>query len=155
EPEGVPDDVREILLHQQRLVLVDGEARPTLLSRERDVDPPLHHAVTKDECLEAIEQAESRILQVHTIDDPRGDRNRETIPGDDLLFGEAEDARHALPPARAVDAVEIDEQHGLAGPMAVGYAGAQSRADERQVRIAVARFDAALFLRQLLAQLQL
>ena len=52
-------------------------------------------------------------------------------------------------------AVELDEIHRRVGPRAVGDAVAHAGADERQVRVAVARLDDLLLVAQLAAQLHL
>src|SRR5262249_46084628 len=61
----------------------------------------------------------------------------------------------AMPRSAAVDAIEIDEVNKLVRTVPVDDAGAKPGADERQVRVAVARLDAPLLLRELAAQMQL
>src|SRR5262245_52911319 len=73
-------------------------------------------------------------------------RHRDVDPrvGDDLLVAEADHARAAAPRPSLVDPVEVDEAHGLAGPVRVRDAGTQPAGDEEQVGISVARLDGAL-----------
>ncbi len=108
-----------------------------------------------DQGLDAVEETEVRILQVHGVDRLRRHRNRETFARHDPLFAETDNAGD--PPARtgAVDAVEIDEVDRFVRTLAVRDAAAQACADEREVRVAVARFSLPLFLGELLAQVQL
>src|SRR5262245_3438409 len=154
EAERVADYVAQIAMHQQPLVLVDRETRPTVGVRERQLNASLHHAVPIDHRLDPIEQTETGIFQIHGVDRLCSNRNPETFARDNPLLGKTDNARHPPSTTLAVDAVEIDEVDRFVRTVAVRDTAAQPGADERQVRIAVARLGLSLFLRQFLAQVQ-
>src|SRR5262249_49307377 len=78
----------------------------------------------------------------------------EAFARDNPLLRKTDNARHAPSTTLAVDAVEIDEVDRFVRAVSVRDAAAQPGADERQVRITVARLGSSLFLRQFFAQVQ-
>src|SRR5262245_28674655 len=151
EAERVADHVAQVVMHQQRLVLVDREAGPPVRFGECQLDSSLRHAVAIDQGLDAIEQTETGIFQVHGIEGSGCSRNPETFARDHPLLGETHNTGDPLTRTRAIDAVEIDEIDGFVGTRVVRHTAAQPGADEGQVRVAIARLGSSLFLGQLLA----
>jgi hypothetical protein len=84
-----------------------------------------------------------------------GDGDCDLTPVDDLLLVVGQ---HRCPPRAAaflMDAVKIDEIDGRPRAVDVGHTVPEAGADEGQVRIGIPGFALALFLAQLVAQLEL
>jgi hypothetical protein len=150
EPQRVPEHFREVVPHQQRFVLVDGQARELLARTEAEAHAPLLDTVLADELVELIVQAEPRVFQVHCVDRMCGrHRHEERGLRDFDLAVVAYERGHAPPRLSGIHAVEVDERHRARPRRHVGHARAKPAADECEMRIGVGRLDRPLLGRQL------
>ena len=79
---------------------------------------PFADAGRADELRQLLVDAEPRILQVHRVDRVRRDRHLDARRADEPFLAEADRARVSRRRGRpSFDAVEIDEEHRLAGPV--------------------------------------
>ena len=144
EAQRVAEHLRQVVVHQQRFVLVHRQRRVTFGRIEDDPEASLRDASARHEVRELIADAEARILQVDRIDRMRRDGHQDARLLDGLLLAETDEARE--PPSRpAVNhPVEIHEADRFTWPVRVRHARPQSAGDEREVRIRVPRLDRAL-----------
>src|SRR5262249_14421979 len=155
EAQGVAQDFHEVVLHEQRLELVDGEPRVALAPGERDVEAAPLDPFAADELGHGLEQPPARLAKVRRVNLAGGRGQREVERPHHLLREVGEDGRPALAAALRAHAVEVDEVHGLGAAVHVGRAVSQPRPDEREVRVAVLGLPAPLFLPELRAPLEL
>ena len=142
--EGIGEDVRQVVPHEQRFVLVDGEAGMPLTRGEFEPHAPLCDTVPGDEGATLLVHAVARILQIDRIHRVRRHRHGDAQTRDVLFARVADDRRQASAGLRLVHAVEIDETHRIGRTVPVRHARAKTTGDEREVRIGVARLDGAL-----------
>ena len=84
EPHRVPQDLGQVVAHQQRLVLVDREARELLARRKLQPHAPLGDAIGANQFTDLIEQTQPRLAKVHRIDGMRRHRHFDRGPRDFL-----------------------------------------------------------------------
>ena len=154
EPQRVAQHLGEVVLHQQRLVLVDRQRRVALGRVER--------RCAAVPCRRRRGSRTPTAARRCRAADPSGSPSRSGAPRpaprcascDHALVVEADEARQAPPRPALDDAVEIDEEDRLAGPVRVRDARAQAAGDEREVRVGVPRLDRALLGIEIVAALQ-
>jgi hypothetical protein len=154
-PERIAQHFDQVVLHQQRLVLIDGQADVALGLIDDEVDAGALHAGAGHQLVDALEQPQARIGQVHRINRVLRHRDHERRPRHDLVVVVGDHGGPALALQCVGLAVELDEVDRRVGPCAVGHAVAHAGADEGQVRIAVSRLDDLLRIAQLAAQVHL
>ena len=83
EAQRVAEHIDQVVLHQQRLVLVDGQADVALGRIDDQVDARALDAGAGDELVDAFEQAQFRIGEVDRIDRVLRHRDRDRRPRHD------------------------------------------------------------------------
>ncbi len=96
EAQRIAQHFRQVVPHQQRLVLVDGQPRVALAGGQRQADAALPDAVLRDELLALLVNAQPRVLQVDRIHGVPGHRHDDPRLRHGLLVRVAEHARAAL-----------------------------------------------------------
>ena len=143
------------MLHEQGLVLVHGEPGVALDAGERDVHPALLEPGSVQEHVDPLDEPELRVEEVHGVEGVAGHRDRKGAAGHQVFLVVRHDRGLALATLGAVHAIQIDEVDGRGRIVAVGHAVPHPGADERQVRVTVARLDLLLLRRQLAPKLHL
>src|SRR5262245_50809459 len=154
EPERVPQYRGHVVLHEQRLELVDRERGVALTAPERDVQSSLADVGARHELGELLVEPERPGLEIDRVDRVSRDRYLEPDLAGDRLAVVAVHAGLSATRPPVVDPVEVDEAHGFAGAVGMRDAGLQAAGDEGQVRVAVARLDRALRGVEVLAALE-
>ena len=153
--ERVAQHVREIVPHQQRFVLVDGQPRLALAAGKLEPHAAAGHAVHLHQLDDLLVDPQPRILQVHRVDGMIRHRHADADLRHLGLAREADDAGETAARAAVGDAVEIDEADRLLRAVHVADARAEARRHEGEVRVGVARLDGALLRRQIVAPIEL
>ena len=143
------------MAHEQRLVLVDRQPGLALAAGELEPDAAAGDPLRLDQRDDLLVDPQLRILQVDRVHRVIRHRHVDAQPRHFALAGEADNAREAAARTAVGDAVQIDEAHGLFGPVDVADAGAEARRDEGEVRVGVARLDRPLRRRQVLPAIEL
>jgi hypothetical protein len=149
----IAEHFRQIVLHQQRFVLVDREADVTLRRIDHDVDAAMAQAALPQEMIDILEQTEARIRKVDRIDWMLRNGNAQANSRDHAFVVVGKDRGGTLAPHRRRHPIEFNKVHRRVGPSAVGDAIAQSCADVSQVRVGIAWLHFLLFVAQFGAQL--
>ena len=144
EAERVAQHLRQVVPHQERLVLVHREPGVPLAGVQRQAKPTLRDPLAAHEFGQLVRDAQPRVLQVDRIDRVIRDGHLDLVPRHHVLAVEADHPRVAAPRAPGVHPVEVHEADRLIRPVGVGHARPQAGGDEGQVRIGVLRLHLAL-----------
>ena len=142
------------MAHQQRFVLVDRHGGSLFIVTDDDVKAPEAQRVGGQEGLDSLVNPESRIVQVDRVDGSSRHRHVNGELGQRVLRGKRDDRARSRPSDAVDHAVQIHQEDGLSGSVAVGDAVLQAGTDECEVCIPVEWLVEFLLFRQFRTQAQ-